>query len=200
MNGIEKITARIEADAQADAERITDEARAQAQAVRAEGEAKAQETYWRVLQEGKKAAEERARRLAKAADMEARKSVLNAKQQIVSDVFRRAEERLRGLGGEEYVEFVAGQAARAAVTGREEIILNAADRGAYGKNITRRANDLVSQRGLPGALTLSESTGDFSGGMLLRAGDITVNGTIEALMAQAREDLAPAAASALFDA
>ena len=43
MNGIEKITARIETDAVADAARIAEETKAQCEAIRAEGEKKAQE-------------------------------------------------------------------------------------------------------------------------------------------------------------
>ena len=60
MNGIERITARIEAEAVADAARISEEGAAQCAAIRAEGEAKAQEAYWNRLKDGTKAAEDRA--------------------------------------------------------------------------------------------------------------------------------------------
>ena len=198
MNGLEKITARIEADAEAEAERIAGEARTQCDAIRAEGEAKASEVRWRMLQDGVKAAEERARRLNKAADMEARKSILSTKQEIVAEAFQKTEDKISALTGELYVAFVAGYASRAAVTGREEVILNEADLAACGQKILDRANALLPGRGLPGSLTLSDRTGDFRGGLILRDGDVSVNCTIEALMDEARENLAAYAAAALF--
>ena len=198
MNGIEKITARIEAEAVADAALLAEEAKAQADAVRAEGEAKAQERYWLKVQEGVKAAGDRADRLAKAADMEARKSVLACKQAIVSGAFDKAEAKLRSLSGEEYIDFLAGQAARASATGAEEIVLSAADRGSIGDQVVKKANSLLAVGGVPGRLTLSELTGDFSGGLILKNGNITVNCTIGALMAQAREEQAALVAAELF--
>ena len=198
MNGIEKITARIEAEAVADAARISEEGAARCETVRAEGEAKAQEAYWNRLREGAKSSEARADRLAKAADMEARKSVLACKQAIVAEAFDRAEAKLRAMAGEEYVAFLAGQAARAASTGREEVILNAKDRAAVGEKTVKKANALLSGEGRTGRLVLSAETGDFSGGLILKDGNITVNCTLEALMTQAREEQAARVAAELF--
>ena len=198
MNGIEKITARIETDAVAEAARMAEEAAAQAEAIRAEGETKAQESYWQKLQAGVKAAEDRVQRLAKAADMEARKSVLSCKQAIVAEAFDKAEARLRALSGEAYVDFLAGQAARAAVTGREEMVLSAADRKEYGAAAVKKANALLADAGKTGELTLSDQEGDFQGGLVLKDGNVSVNCTVAALMEQARIDMASSVAAELF--
>lgn len=198
MKGIEKITARIEADAVADAARIEAEAKAQCDAVRAEGEKKAQDRYWQKVREGVKAAEDRGQRLAKAADMEARKSILASKQEIVSQAFALAEQKLRALSGEEYIDFLAGQAARAAVTGREKVVLAGKDKKAYGSKVVSKANARLTAAGKTGDLTLSDEEGSFDGGLILREGNISVNCTVEALMAQAREEMASDAAAELF--
>lgn len=198
MNGLEKITARIETDAVADAARIAEEAKLQCDAIRAEGEAKAQESYWRRVREGVKNAEDRASRLAKAADMEARKSVLACKQEIVAEAFRRAEQKLLALSGEEYIAFLAGLAAKASVSGREEIVLNANDRGAVGKKVASRANELLSAQGRTAQLILAPDAGDFTGGLILRDGDISVNCTVAALIAEARQTQASDVAAELF--
>ena len=198
MNGLEKITARIEAEAVADAARMAEEAAAQCVAVRAEGEAKAQESYWRRVKDGTKAASDRADRLAKAADMEARKSILACKQAIVGEAFDKAEAKLRALTGDEYVDFLAGQAARAAVTGREEIVLSEKDRASVGEQTVKKANDLLRAEGKTAGLVLAAETGSFSGGLVLKDGNITVNCTLEALLGQAREEQAAAVAAELF--
>lgn len=198
MNGLEKITARIETDAVADAARIAEEARLQCEAIRTEGEAKAQERYWKRVREGVKNAEDRASRLAKAADMEARKSVLACKQQIVAQAFELAEQKLLALSGEDYIAFLAGLAAKASVSGREEIVLNAADRERIGKRVAARANELLASQGRAARLTLSAETGDFTGGLILRDGDISVNCTVAALIAEARQTQASEVAAELF--
>lgn len=198
MNGLEKITARIETDAVADAARMAEEARQQCEAILAEGEKKAQESYWKKIQEGAKATEDRVARLAKAADMEARKSILACKQEIVSEAFTRAEEKLRALSGEKYVSFLASLAARAAVTGEEEIVLSRKDRDAVGKMTAAKANELLAAGGMTAKLTLSRETGDFDGGLILRDGDISVNCTVSALIAEARQSQASEAAAELF--
>lgn len=198
MNGLDKITARIETDAVADAARAAEEAKAQADAIRSEGEAKAQQTYWDRLQAGVKATEDRVQRLAKTADMEARKSVLACKQEIVSAAFDQAEEKLRAMTGDDYVVFLASLAAKASSTGKEQIILSAADKDAYGAKVVKKANAALAAAGKTGALTLADKAGDFEGGLLLRDGSIAVNCTIGALIAQAREEQASAVAAELF--
>ncbi len=198
MNGIEKITARIETEAVADAARMAEEAEAQCRAIRTEGEAKAQEAYWRKVREGVKAAEDRAERLSKAADMEARKSVLACKQSIVGEAFDRAEAKLRALSGEAYIDFLAGQAAKAASTGTEEILLSEKDRAAVGDKVAKKANALLAAEKRTGKLVLAADAGDFSGGLVLRDGNITVNCTLEALMAQARQEQAAMVAAELL--
>ena len=199
MNGLEKIIARIEADAAADAARMEEEAKQQSEAILSEGEAKAQESYWQKVKAGVKATEDRVQRIGKAADMEARKILLSSKQELVDETFQKAEEKLRALSGAEYEDFLATLAVRAAVSGREELVLTAADREKYGSAVLKKANALLAADGRAGKLTLAGDAGDFSAGLVLREGNISVNCTIEALMAQAREEMTSFAAAELFD-
>ena len=197
MKGIDKITARIEAEGTAEAARLAEETALRCKEIAAAGEAKAQERYWQRVKEGTKSAEERGRRLAKTADMEARKSILTTKQTIVAETFRRAEEKLLALSGEEYLDFLASLAARASSTGGEEIILAEKDK-ALGQEVLTRANGLLSGAGKPAKLTLSVRTGDHAAGLILRQGNISVNCTVEALMGQVREEMAAEVAGLLF--
>lgn len=197
MKGIDKITARIEAEGVAEAARLAEETALRCREIAEAGEAKAQERYWQRVKEGAKAAEERGQRLAKTADMEARKSILATKQTIVAEAFRLAEEKLLALSGEEYLEFLASLAVRASSTGEEEIVLAEKDK-ALGQKVLSRANARLSGAGKAAKLTLSARTGDHAGGLILRQGNISVNCTVEALMAQAREEMAAEVASELF--
>mgnify|MGYP000562172354 CR=1 FL=1 len=76
MNGIEKITGRIEADAQEQAKAIAAEAEARCAEIRADYDKQAQDQYWARVRDGVKACEDRVQRMGRLAEMEARKSVL----------------------------------------------------------------------------------------------------------------------------
>ena len=148
---------------------------------------------------GVASAEDRVQRLAKTADMEARKSVLSFKQSIVAEAFDKAEEKLNALTGDAYADFLAALAAKAAVTGTEELVFSAKDKAAYGAKVVEKANADLAAAGKTGKLTLSQQEGRFARGLICKQGSVSVNCTVEALMAQARENMASDAAAELFN-
>ncbi len=198
MNGIEKITARLEADAKAEIDLINAEADAVCAQIREEYEAKAHEAYTKRKAKGEADCAARTERLSATADMETRKSVLAFKQEMVSQAFEKAVQAVIDMPRADYVEFLAFQAAKASLYGSEEIVLNARDRKAVGTDVEKRANALVRQRGLHGGLTLSEETADIRGGLLLRQGNIEVNCSVETLVGLYRSSLATQVANILF--
>jgi V/A-type H+-transporting ATPase subunit E len=199
MNGIERITARIEADARKEAEAILSEADERCEQIRAEYEKKAQEEYWKLIRAGVKECEARVKLLASTAEMEAKKKVLSLKQEMVARAFVRAVELILSRPVDEYAGFLAHQAARAAVTGTEEIILNSRDRESCGRKVVRLANDLLNKRGIAGKLTLSDETRQMAGGIILRQGGIETNCSIEAIIETCRNELSAPVAQVLFD-
>ena len=199
MNGIDKITARIETDAVADAARLAEETKRQCEAIQAEGEKKAQERYWEKVRQGVATAEDRVQRLAKTADMESRKSVLGCKQALVAQAFDKAEERLRALAGDAYIDVLTALAVRASVTGTEELVLTAKDKKLFGDKVLEKANAALEAAGKVGRLTIADEDGTFDRGLICRQGSVGVNCTIEALMAQARETMAAEVAAELFN-
>ena len=199
MNGIDKITARIETDAVADAARLAEETKRQCEAIQAEGEKKAQERYWEKVRQGVATAEDRVQRLAKTADMESRKSVLGCKQALVAQAFDKAEERLRALAGEDYVNVLVALALRASTSGTEELVLTARDKKLFGEKVLEKANAALEAAGKAGRLTIADEDGDFDRGLICREGSVGVNCAFGSLMAQARETMAADVAAALFN-
>ena len=117
MKGIEKISLRLEADAQAEIDALTAETAEKRDAILDEYRQKAQEVYEKRMQEGTAACEAKIRRVKSTAEMEARKSILAFKQEMVSDAFAAAVKKLTELPKDEYVKFLAALAA--AVPARE---------------------------------------------------------------------------------
>ena len=94
MNGIEKITGRIEADAREQASAITADAEAKCAEIRADYDKQAQDQYWARVRDGVKTCEDRVQRMGRLAEMEARKSILALKQEMVDAAFAAALERI----------------------------------------------------------------------------------------------------------
>lgn len=196
--GIDKITDRIEADARAAAASIQAEADAKCAALRAENEKKAQDAYWTSVRSGVKECEDRVDRMGRMAEMEARKSTLQLKQTMVSEAFDRAVEKICTLPQDEYVSVMAGLAARASVSGTEEILFSADDRGRCGSAVAEAANKILAGSGRPAKLTLGQETRDIRAGFVLKEGDVEINCAVEILAQLCRNELAAQVAEVLF--
>ena len=227
MNGIEKITARIQQDASADIDSLRREAEAQAAKVREQYEAQARAEAEKAAESCKQAAQQQLERLEGAAEMEAKSRLLAAKQSCINAAFDKAKAKLLTMPEADYVELLAKLAARSAVTGREEIVLNSRDRAAVGAKVAARANQLLAEAVAPelpaelkesragsiltkvvtGAnaliqgtamLTLAADTAEIEGGLILRDGQVEVNCAFETQLRLLRESLAGQVAQILF--
>ena len=194
MKGTEKIIAHIQADAEAQAAAILAQAEQSCAEIRETWEQKAKDAYAEKIRVGVKANQDRLESMERLAKMEGRKALLAVKQDLVSASFDRAAEQLVNLPEEQYVALLAKLAAEASVTGDEEIVLNARDRAAVGEKVVAAANAKLSG----GKLRLSDETGDFKGGLILRRGSIEANCTAELLVDLRREDMASELAKVLF--
>lgn len=227
MNGIEKITGQIGVDAQAEIDALTAGARAEAARISHDCAARAQAEGDEILRRGKEQAVQREERLGSVAALEGRKIVLAAKQAGVSRAFDRALERLCALDDEAYVNLLASLAAKAARTGREQVIFAPKDRNRVGKAVVTKANELLAKKVAPklpdelsetktgafidrlvtnasallagtGMLTLAEGTRPIKGGLILTDGDVETNCSFEAIIRATRDGLAHEVAKTLF--
>lgn len=226
MEGIEKITARIAQDAQAEISRLTAETEEKVQAVLTNAAAQAQQEANEIVEKGRMAASERLERLNSASQMERRKLELAAKQEVLGEAFALALEKLCTLPEQEYIALLTKLALEASSSGKEQLILSQKDRAAVGKQVVMAVNDaLVKERApsLPeevtrskvGAfvdklvhnttaavtgtgLTLSEETRDLKGGFIMVDGDVEINCAFETLVRLQREQMEKKVADALF--
>ena len=95
MNGIEKITARITAEANEAAAAVIAEAEKTAREVRAAYQKKADEAYEARMNEGNTEVRLGAERVQRAAKLRSRKDTLALKQSILERAYGRAKEKLR---------------------------------------------------------------------------------------------------------
>ena len=198
MNGIEKITARLERDAQVEIDAINAEADAQCAAILAEAEAKAAEIYEKRMARGRVENAARSERMAAAADMEQRKATLAFKQEMVGEAFTNAVKAIAELPEEEYIAFLAGLAAEAAISGEEELLFSAGDKAAVGSAVVKKANALIKDKKGRATLTLADECADIPGGFIMRSGNIEVNCATDTLVQLHRAKLSAQVAEILF--
>ena len=228
MDGIEKITTQIEADARQEADRILDQAKKQAEQIRMEYEAKATHEAEEILKKANQDAALQEKRLYSNAQLDARKLTLSAKQEMVDKAFQRALELLTGLDDETYVALLSGLAASASGTGHESLIFSPDDKKRFGKQVVSAANDILTRRAavtLPtalrsskigpfleklvsgispifsgaGELSLDDETRKMAGGFILRDGDVEIDCTFEVMLRLNRDVLAAEVAECLFN-
>ena len=194
MNGIEKITQRIETDTQAEIDRILGDARAEADDITDRYQAQANNEAAELAAKNQKAAAEREERLVSTAQMEARKVGLAAKQEMVEKAYALALEKLCSMPDEKYVKTVADLLVQAAPNGRGAVIFAPAERERIGEAAVRAANEKLHG----GKLTLAEETRPLKGGFILSDGKVEVNCSFDTLVRLQKAETAGAAAKKLF--
>ena len=227
MDGIEKITARIQSDAAAELQQLRQQTDEQVKTIETQAQLQAEKERDEILARGRKAADERLERLKSAAQMERRKLELAAKQEVVSEAFEKTLEKLCNLPDEDYIKLLTTLILKAVSTGREQVIFSQRDRNRIGKQVVVAANEALVKdvvQELPealsnskvgsflgkvvnstaaqitgtGLLSLSEETRPIQGGFILVDGPVETNCSFETLIRLKREGLEKETAQLLF--
>lgn len=227
MDAMEKIIARIRADAQEEIDGLNEQTRQSVQEIFRKYETQGAQESEAILARGRAAADERLERLNGAVELEKRKLELAAKQQLLDEAFALALDKLCAMPEKECVDLLAGMAVRASGTSREELIFSPQDRERIGKQVVAAANAKLVDKAAPelpgslseskvgalldkvvkntaaivtgaGQLTLSEQTRPIRGGFILSDGEVEVNCAFETLVRMQREQLERQVADLLF--
>ena len=143
MEGIEKITAKIVQDAQAEIARMNQETDEKVRSIGEAAQAQADKETADTLARGQRAAQERLERLKSAAKMEQRKLELAARQEMLAQAFDLALEKLCSLPEEEYVQLLTRLVLEASTTGKEQLVFSTQDRARVGKQVVVAANEAM---------------------------------------------------------
>lgn len=198
MNGIEKITDRITADTQKEAQELLQKAQAQADEILKEYTRAAEADYAAALKKGEQEALQRTERMEGVAQLEAKKLHLACKQELLDKAFEAAYQKMLELPEEEYAQLLTRLVVKAATTGKEALVFSETDRARYGKRVVVAANEALQAAGKNGELTLSEESRPFQGGLYVQDGKVETNCTFSALVRLQRQTMAREIAELLF--
>lgn len=223
MTGLEKITGKILAEAQADADRTIAEAKEKCDAITAEYQAQAERIKERIRADAQREGEGIVTRAKSGAAMDQRNILLSARADLIDETFDEAYETLKALPADEYVGLlvklladaliscVTEQKTNLALYGEEEVtseperyevIFNASDREKLGRQVLAGVRRAVVGKLEPAVLeklVLSDRAARIDGGVILKYGDVESNCSLEMVFADARDRLEADVSRMLFD-
>lgn len=198
MSGTEKLKEKIIAEAEAQAEKVLKEARARAADITGRAETEADERYANLLAQAQEQAQERKRRVLTIANLDARKQILAAKEEMIEDTFSQALARLQTISPESYREIIFSMILATAQNGDEELIISPEQQDAFDVPFLDRLNKALRKNGKKGEIALAAQTRPLKGGFVLSAGAVEINNSFNALLSMQRDQLEPAVAEMLF--
>jgi V/A-type H+-transporting ATPase subunit E len=151
-----------------------------------------------VLERAQKDAANRKLRMISYAELEARKAKLQAKQEMVDEVFEKAVERLVSLPDSQYLKVLSDMIVRSINEGSAEVVLSEKDRKRLGGEFINSINKRLSAEGKKADIKLSSETRGIRGGFILKAGDIEINNSFEAIIRMQRDQLETEVVKTLF--
>ncbi len=147
-----------------------------------------------ILRNAKAAAADLERREQLMTGLETRKNTLASRREVIDEAFQKALSDLCALPEERWAALIRRIVLESAETGRETLLVPEADLSRYRKpfagdtSMLEQLNAALKEKGLAGALTLSETPAKIRGGVLLSGEKYDVNGSFEMLLSLVRED------------
>lgn len=217
MIGIEKVTSRIIADAEADARATAERANAECDRITKKYEAEFEADRERMMAEAEAECAVIINRAKSTAALYKRNAALEAKNRRVNAVYARAFKEISGLPPAEYRRMLISMlkyALRQQLDSENEsmklygedvapayyeIILNARDQKNHGQALIDAVSEFT-KIGLKDSsrVKLAKQTVEMTGGIILKCGDIEINCSLETLFAQVRGTTERRVADILF--
>ena len=145
--GAERIVRRIFADAEEKAKAIKDEAARKAASIESAAQQKAEQKRDQILEQARKEAEEQKRRIIGVAQLEARKDLLSAKQDMIGEAFQQSLEQLAGMDDQAYLAVIRKMLLQVVENGTETVAFSARDLKRVTENFMQEVNTTLAESG-----------------------------------------------------
>jgi V/A-type H+-transporting ATPase subunit E len=192
------ILKKIKEDAEEEASRMMLEAKVRAGGIIEEAEKEASEKSRKDLLRAEAETEEERRRIMALERLEARRSLLMAKQEAVDEVYAKVLVSLHNLSDDEYLGFVRRSVMETVETGEETLLISPNDRERITPEFLGQLNSELEKRGLPGSLKMEVVDSDLDGGVMLRGEGTEVNLTFAQILESIKEEVEPDIIAILF--
>ncbi len=219
MTGLEKVTGKIIADAEADAREILARAEAECAAIREKYQAELEADLEALREANDRECQSLVIRARSSAAMAKRNAILEARAAILDEAYAAAEKQVRSMSNDQYLDLLCKllrSAMKRQIEGEEdslrlygedispevyEVVLSGRDREYYGEKLLGAFRvGLGSKFSLSvlAKIRLATDTAPIDGGLILRAGPVETNCSLSMLMAENRRETETRVSRILF--
>jgi len=198
MTGLEKILKVIEADAEAGAQTVITQATREADELLVAAKEVAIKKCNQIADKSEADVKAVISRAESAATLQEKKTILDTKQQIISDIIINARKSLAKLPNYEYTDIIIQMVKKYTHNKAGKLLFSTVDKNRLSVDFDMKLKEALSDKP-EASLTVSEENAPIDGGFLLIYGDIEENCTFDALFSALKEELQDKVNSLLFE-
>jgi V/A-type H+-transporting ATPase subunit E len=170
----------------------------EAEKIRMDARAEGEKNCSQIVERSKQEVQSSLSRAESAANLQEKKLILNAKQEIINNLIHKAKETLINLPDKEYFETILRMIRKNALPGEGIILFSERDLKRLPEGFSKSVTEALSV--MNGAkLNISQDSCNINGGFLLSYGDVEMNCSFDALIAASREMLQDKVCEVLFE-
>ncbi len=124
------------------------------------------------------------------ARLKLRNDILSKKRELIDSVISQAKEEF--ITSKEYADIIAAAVKKYAETKKEQIVFSAAEKVLDKKWVEKLNKELSAD------FTISDERGDFTGGIILKSGEVYINLTLDLLIYEMKSQCEKEIAGILF--
>ena len=197
MTGLEKMKSQILNEAELSAKKILDEAKQDAEKVMQTAKENAEAECGRISKKSEAELEAVKERAASSRDLQKRKAILQAKQEVIAKILDDVYEALLVLDDKSYFEFIRKMLKKFVLPQEGSICFSSNDLKRMPENFESEIMDIAAKKG--GKLTLlKEGNDNIRGGFVLLYGGIEENCTFKAMFDSKKGELSDKVLVLLF--
>ena len=196
MTGLEKMKSQILDEANRSAGEILEQAKKEADAVMAEARKNAEAECQRISEKSEADAESLKGRAESSCDLQKRKAVLKAKQEVISEILKRAYKKMLASDTETYFDIIRKMLNKYVLPEEGEICFSSDDKKRLPDGFEKEIAAIAAAKG--GKLIVSKEERNIQGGFVLIYGGIEENCTFKAMFDSRRGELSDKVHALLF--
>ena len=180
---LKAIVKRIVLEAGKEVLSIKKEAEKEAEKILQEAKKKDDLLKEKIIKKGEEEAEKFKKKRITLVNLAGRKEILQEKQSILKEIFKRSLLELKNLEEQKYLKLMEAMFLVSVYSGEEEIILSVRDRERMGENFLQNLNKELQEKGKKGKLKFSQETQEIARGFILKGQEVIVDCSWETLLA-----------------
>ncbi|MGI6095979.1 MAG: V-type ATP synthase subunit E [Lachnospiraceae bacterium] len=196
MTGLDKMKNQILDEANTSAKEKLETAKAEAAVLLEEAKAETAALCESISQKSDADVKNYKERVKSSSDLQRKKEILQAKQEVIADVLDKAYEKLQSLDDAAYFGMLEKMLEKFALPQAGEVFFSAADLKRMPEGFAGKVEQIAAAKG--GSLVISKEERNLEGGFVLAYGGIEENCTFKAMFEAKKDELSDKVHSLLF--